>query len=226
MMSDARESITFPRFCDRTIRNRLPGEQAQKRMAPVPNNRPAVKDVKELETQHSAVMIICALSDPVSLLYTLRPRSLANHGGQISFPGGRQENGESLLNTAQRETAEEVGIPPDHYEVVGCLSPLFVPVSRYIIHPWLAFCDPRPEIRIRPMEVSEAFWVQLDDLLDEQKVKTREQILRNNKYKIPFWDIHSVVPLWGATAMITSEIVTLYRDFLNHKDRTSRCPPE
>lgn len=213
-MTDSNSPRSFPSFCKRAIRERLPGEHAQRKMAPVPDRRPGMKDLDGLSTRDSAVLILFSLLEPHAILYTVRHRQLPNHGGQISFPGGRQEPGESPVDTARRETAEEVGVLPDQYEINGCLSPLYVPPTRFIIHPWLAFCQDRPTLNVQTSEVYEAFWVPVRDLLDQQNIKTRELSYGDEKLTYPYWDVHRV-PLWGATAMITSEILALYRDFLD-----------
>jgi len=213
-MTDSSSPTSFPSFCKRAIRERLPGEQAQRKMAPVPDRRPGMKDLDGLSTRDSAVLILFSLLEPHAILYTVRHRQLPNHGGQISFPGGRQEPGEPPVDTARREAAEEVGIQPDQYEINGCLSPLYVPPTRFIIHPWLAFCQDRPTLNVQTSEVYEAFWVPVRDLLDQQNIKTRELSYGDEKLTYPYWDVHRV-PLWGATAMITSEILALYRDFLD-----------
>lgn len=206
-------SPTFQTFFERLNRNRLPGEKAQCRMAPVPEHRQGIQERNSVYSRHSAVLVLCALHEPSALLYTLRGEHLPNHGGQLSFPGGRQETGETLLETACREAEEEVGIPPDRYKVAGCLSTLYVPPSGFVIHPYIAFCDKRPSLSVQPSEVSEAFWIDMHDLDDDKNIKTRREIIRENQLLIPYWDIHSV-PLWGATAMITYEIITLYRNFI------------
>ena len=212
-MDKSRYPTSFPAFCSRTIGDCLPGVHAQRKMAPVPDRRPGMDDLEGLNPRGSAVLILFSLQDPHAILYTVRNEGLANHGGQISFPGGRQEPGEKPVDTARREAAEEVGIRSDQYELSGCLSPLYVTPSRFIIHPWLAFCEERPALKIQRSEVSEAFWVPVQELLDQQNIKTRELEHGDEKLSYPYWDVHRV-PLWGATAMITSEILALYRDFM------------
>jgi 8-oxo-dGTP pyrophosphatase MutT (NUDIX family) len=213
-MTDDPSPKSFVSYCNRVIREQLPGVTAQREMAPVPDRRPGMDDLGGLKTRDSAVLILFSLQEPHAILYTVRNEELPHHGGQISFPGGRQEPGETPIQTAQRETAEEVGIGPEQYKIVGCMSPLYVPPSRFIIHPWLAFCEDRPAISVPNDEVSEAFWVPLDDLLDPKKVKTRNLEYGGERLSYPFWDVHRV-PIWGATAMITSEILALYRDFID-----------
>ncbi len=212
-MPTDRFSSAFPSYCRRTIKAQLPGVRAQQKMAPAPDHRPDLDNLDGMNTRASAVLILFSLEDPHSILYTVRNEQLLHHGGQISFPGGRQEPDETPRETACRETAEEVGVHPHQYEITGCLSPIFVPPSQFIIHPWIAFCGERPAVSIQTTEVSEAFWVTMDDLLDQEKIKTRKLSYRQKTLTYPYWDVHRV-PLWGATAMITSEIVTLYHDFL------------
>jgi len=212
----SQEPNTFPSYCKALMRGPLPGREAQITMDPVPEERSLTPGKNNPDTRESAVLVLVSLDEPASILYTLRNSTLLNHAGQISFPGGRQERGEYPRDTARREAAEEVGIRPHQYEVAGWLSPLFVPPSNFVIQPLLAFCDERPAITIQPAEVSEAFWVPVRDLLNEKKIKTREHIVRGKSIQVPYWDIHSV-PLWGATAMITSELTTLYRRYLSYK---------
>ncbi|MDG5768109.1 CoA pyrophosphatase [Balneolales bacterium ANBcel1] len=209
---------TFSDYCKAVMERRLPGRDAQAAMAPVPDNRPDTSQLPESGVRQSSVLVLCSLEQPVSILYTLRNKTLTNHAGQISFPGGRQQPGEALRETAMRETAEEVGISPNQYEITGSLSPLFVPPSRFVIHPWLAFCRRRPRTIPRPEEVSDIFWVTAADLLDSGNIRTRDETFRNNRLRIPYWDVHSE-PLWGATAMITSELVALYHRFLTQHER-------
>lgn len=212
-MTSSRFSSVFPSYCDRVIRDGLPGVMAQKMMGSRPDRHPPVDELDGVDSRNSAVLVLFSLDEPHSILYTVRNEQLANHGGQISFPGGRQDPGETPLETAMREAEEEVGIRPDQYQIIGCLSPLFVPPSRFIIQPWLAFCDKRPPLTLHTREVSEAFWVDVDELMDFKKVKKRELLYLGEKLVYPYWDVHNV-PLWGATAMITSEIITIYRNFL------------
>lgn len=215
-MSSSRFPSAFPSYCSRVIRQQLPGVRAQQKMAPDPDNRPDLDNLDGLKPRVSAVLILFSLQHPHSILYTVRNQKLLHHGGQISFPGGRQDGNETPRETACREAAEEVGIHPHQYEIAGCLSPIFVPPSQFLVHPWIAFCDGRPDLSIQTSEVSEAFWVTMDDLLNQDKIKTGELSYRQKTLTYPYWDVHRV-PLWGATAMITSEIVALYRNFLDEE---------
>lgn len=204
---------SFPHFCTRMIRGNLPGIRAHREMDPSPERRPEPGALRQTPYRHSAVLVLVSLQDPMALLYTLRKETLQYHGGQISFPGGRQESDETTSETACREAEEEIGIHPFQYDIAGYLSPLFVPPSGFLIHPWLAFCDTRPEVTRQSSEVSEVFWIEMKQLLDRTNIKRQKRTVRNHTIEYPFWDVHRV-PLWGATAMITSEVITLYRRYL------------
>lgn len=206
----------FLEFLKNRLLNPLPGVEAQKIMAPVPDRGKRPEVSVEIDTTQSAVLILFTPlgEQNLEILYTLRSNKLAYHKGQISFPGGRTEEDESPVKTALRETHEEVGIDPGKIKVLGALSPLYVPPSNSIINPVAGYIESLPPLRLQESEVSEAFTIKLDELLSEIKRDKKDWLLRGQNYKVPYWNVHST-PLWGATAMITSEVVELYREFLS-----------
>ena len=104
--------------------------------------------------------------DHWALLLTRRAENLAAHSGQIAFPGGGIEDGESLENAAIRETEEEVGIPRDAVELIGRLDDL-VTNSGYLVAPFVGVIHEPTEYVIQQSEVVEVFEVPLDALLDQ-----------------------------------------------------------
>ncbi len=131
------------------------------------------------------------------------------HSGQISLPGGRREEGESLPATALREAAEEIGLIPETVEIVGQLSPLYTPPSNFYIFPFVAFSLSQPMFQPNPYEVAELIETPLSLLLDSANRKEEIRYFQNyGERRIPFFDIfgHQV---WGATAMILSEFLAL-----------------
>ncbi len=151
-------------------------------------------------------------SVPVFDLQTVlicRPEYGGVHSGQISFPGGRREGQESLKDTALRETMEEIGIPPESLEVIGQLSPLYIPVSNFCISPFVAFCLARPVFRLDPVEVAGLIEIPLKLFLDPAVYKEEIRYIQDyGERRIPFFDVfgHHV---WGATAMMLSEFLVL-----------------
>jgi len=126
------------------------------------------------------------------------------HGGQISLPGGSQEAGESLQETALREACEEIGAACTQIEVLGQLSPIYIPPSNFLVTPTVGFADQRPDFQCDPREVAELIEVPLSALFDRAVVKREPWTLRSVIVEVPFYQIgpHKV---WGATAMILSE---------------------
>lgn len=166
--------------------------------------------------RHNGVLIVLhENSGHIAALYTLRSDALNDHSGQICFPGGGSEPHETLEMAAIRELREEVGVALDPEEILLGLTPLYVPPSNNVIHPFVAYRRNLPDLELQQSEVSEAFPVHLDELTDVKKMKIENWEIMNTSTKVPFWNIHHV-PLWGATAMITNELVHLYNEFTGH----------
>jgi len=131
------------------------------------------------------------------------------HSGQISFPGGRRENGETLQTTALRETQEEVGVLPETLQLIGKLSPLYTAPSNFCIHPFIAFSSTRPPFSLDPKEVAELIETPLSLLLNPATCKQETWNFPNyGERRVSFFDVfgHKV---WGATAMMLSEFLVL-----------------
>ncbi len=130
------------------------------------------------------------------------------HGGQISLPGGSQEAGESLQETALREACEEVGAACAEVEVLGQLSSIYIPPSNFLVTPTVGHVAERPDFQCDPREVAELIEVPLGALFDRAVVKREPWTLRGATVEVPIYQIgpHKV---WGATAMILSEFSLL-----------------
>lgn len=202
----------------------LPGRNAQIAMAPEPVSASAsLRDMQAPPSaDDSAVLILLFPNEQQQpeLVLTLRTRSI-NHGGQLSFPGGRAEAEETPVDTALREAREEVGIIPADVQIIGKLSKLYVAHSHNHVTPVVGMLDYTPQLEPNPAEVAEAFSVELDSLLDKKNLTVEQWDLRDNAtYRVPYWDVHRV-PLWGATAMMLNEFLDLYRAFKS-QDAESR----
>lgn len=183
-------------------------------MAPeMADGRPDRWQVETL-CQQAAVLLLfyphTTYSDSeLHLVLTRRTEYPGVHSGQISLPGGRQEDGETLQATALREAHEEVGVSPQELQVIGKLSMLYTPPSNFCIQPFIAFSPARPEFELEAKEVAELIETPLSLLLNPKT--RRQEIWHFPNYgdrRVPFYDIfgHKV---WGATAMILSEFLTL-----------------
>jgi 8-oxo-dGTP pyrophosphatase MutT (NUDIX family) len=130
------------------------------------------------------------------------------HSGQISLPGGSQEPGESLQATALREACEEIGAACAEIDVLGQLSPIYIPPSNFLVTPTVGYASERPDFRCDSREVAELIEAPLSALFDRDVVKREPWNLRGVTVDVPFYQIgpHKV---WGATAMILSEFSLL-----------------
>lgn len=208
---------------EQALKGPLPGIIGQQKMVPEPANGP----IDRLETPDD-----CREASVLLLLYpvhnrknqpelhfalTRRPEYPGVHGGQISLPGGRREEGETPEETALRETNEEIGVLPETLEVLGQLSSLYIPPSNFCIYPFVAFCSTHPSFQLDDVEVAELIETPLSLLFNPAVQKSEIWHFENyGKRQIPFFEIfgHKV---WGATAMILSEFLTLLEDKFRNK---------
>lgn len=203
---------TFTEFLEVRLAAELPGWQAQLRMAPrVP--RLQEPSPQAPRTRDSAVLVLLVpAEEDYELLLTVRSSSLTHHGGQISFPGGRVEPGEDIPSAAMREAWEEVGLDVKALRHIGMLSPLYVSVSNSMVHPVIGVVPEKPKLVLNPDEVEEIVFAPLSNFASDQYFQLGRWTLGGRDVEVPYWEIHRV-PLWGATAMIISELLTVYGEY-------------
>lgn len=185
----------------------LPGLTAQVTMAPSPRPFQPPPDIQP--RQAAVLLLLYPLEGELHILLTLRASGLNHHGGQISFPGGGAEEGDlSLLETALREAQEEIGVTVEGLEVLGPLTPLYVPPSQNVIHPFVAYMPQRPEFHPDPLEVAGLLEVSLTTLLDPATRQEEDWSWREFPLHVPFYAVgeHKV---WGATAIVLAEFLAL-----------------
>lgn len=201
-------------FLHNRLKKPLPGRGAQITMRPTPleGARPRQMEAPENARPSSVLVLLFPNSEQQpELVLTLRSNEI-DHGGQISFPGGGAEEGETPAQTALRETQEEIGVTPESVTVIGQLSELYVPHSHNKILPVVGYTDTRPKFKLNPGEVEEVFAVEVESLLHKKNITEEIWELKHETFRVPYWTVHPV-PLWGATAMMLSEFLKLYREF-------------
>jgi len=165
-------------------------------------------------TRRSAVLVALFEEDgETEVVLTRRSLELRHHRGEIAFPGGRADAGESLLATALREAHEEVGLDPAEVTPVGWLHPLVSFVSASAIWPMVGTLARRPDLVPDPVEVERAFAVALSDLVGDGAF-VEERWRREGR---PGVDDEGFVPInffmvpgdliWGATARVLTELL-------------------
>jgi 8-oxo-dGTP pyrophosphatase MutT (NUDIX family) len=189
------------------LREELPGQQAQNRMAPelrLENNSG--------QYRNAAVMILLYTRN--GSWYTVlmrRPEYKGIHSNQVSLPGGKFEDGDAgLRETALRETGEETGIDDSRIRVLGYMSRLHIPVSGIEVLPVVGYFPGEPVFKPDPAEVAYLIEVPIKDLLDPQNTRETFRTLMCKLVKVPYFQIGDD-HVWGATAMILSEFLELIR---------------
>ena len=137
-------------------------------------------------------------------VFTRRRDDLKRHAGEISFPGGRRDPGESLLETALREAHEEVGLPPGAVEVVGALAPVGTFVTNYAIYPFVGVIEPGFEWIVQATEVAEVLEFSFDDLVEGHSLKRLSR--RGMSFETDVYEVDGHM-VWGATARILGDLL-------------------
>ena len=196
------------------LNDELPGRAAQELMAPRPIEESRFQENPNFPAKLGGVMMILFERDnDLWLPLIKRPEYDGHHSGQISFPGGKkEEQDKDLIETAFRETEEEVGIRKEHVEFLGTLSELFIIASNFKVLPTVGFLPESPTYRLEEKEVESVLEVSLTQLRDESKQGLEP--MRFGQYTIhsPYFDVegHQV---WGATAMMLSELLAIVDHF-------------
>ena len=192
----------------------LPGRAGQEKMIghvlPVPRQAPD-------HARLSAVLcLLFPLNNELHVTLMKRREDHTAHSGQVSFPGGRQEPTDPDLRfTALRETYEEIGVPGPSVEVLGPLTPLYIPVSNFKVFPYLGYLPHRPEYVLSHAEVSYTVEVPLRELFNPATKARRDVISPAIKQVIPNVNAYVLgdgTVIWGATAMMLSELETLFSE--------------
>ena len=190
----------------------LPGLEAQLRMAPQPRAGWDPLKFPDDARAGAALLLVYPHDLTVHLALTVRGSGLRNHTGQVSFPGGRVDDGETFEQAAVRETYEEIGVDPRTIEILGRLTPLHIPVSRYILHPIVGCTSIRPAFQRAEWEVARIIEVPVSRLRDARTVKReiRTRVVNGQTIDIdvPFYDVDGE-KIWGATAMVLAEFCAI-----------------
>lgn len=165
----------------------------------------------------SAVLcLLYPIETALNMLLIRRIEDGKAHSGQISFPGGRQDPTDADLRvTALREANEEVGIMSAVVDIIGALTPLYIPVSNFQVYPFVGFATQRPEFNLSQSEVAGILEPSIDLLLHPESktvVNVTSPALPDVNMKVRAYRLEENI-VWGATAMIISELEAILEEY-------------
>jgi 8-oxo-dGTP pyrophosphatase MutT (NUDIX family) len=143
-------------------------------------------------------------------VFIRRPQTVVHHKGQIAFPGGHVEDGETAAEAALREAWEEVGVIPGTVRVLGALTPLYIPPSGYCIYPFVGVTDVPPVFTPQEGEVDEIIEAPLAHFFEPDTLRHETWPFDIGPRRVPFYAFgpHKI---WGATAMVVSELMDILK---------------
>ncbi len=161
--------------------------------------------------QAAVLLLLYPHEEQLWLPLTVRSYSLAQHRGEVSLPGGAADPGDTdLVATALRETEEELGIDPQRVTVLGNLTPFYIPASNYELLPVVGYVPCLPPLRPNPAEIAEVLQIPLALLGDRSIVDQEIWVVRGRQMRVEFFRLHGH-KVWGATALLLSELVARIR---------------
>lgn len=152
-------------------------------------------------------MLVYPKNDIAHLVLIVRNSYSGVHSSQIAFPGGKVDpEDKSFVETALRETFEEIGISPNEINVIRSFSEIFIPPSNFLVYPFLGFSTQNLSFIPDPKEVATIIECPLSELLnDENKILKRMATSYSKNIEVPAYQVNEHI-VWGATAMILSEL--------------------
>lgn len=197
------------------LQGALPGLSQQLAMAPPYREVPNEAWVRAQNPKEAAVLLLLfERSGDWQLLFTKRVAYPGVHSAQISFPGGKMEAVDlSKQQTALRETEEEVGVSAQQIELLGPLTPLYIPPSNFLVDPFVGRLTEAPRWVPQASEVAEIVEIPLNYLLQTNARTERNIVVGNGQRTVPgfVWEEHFI---WGATAMMLEEFLTVVQTAL------------
>jgi 8-oxo-dGTP pyrophosphatase MutT (NUDIX family) len=161
-------------------------------------------------TKDAAVLAPLFHGDDGELRVVLTRRSgrLRNHRGEVAFPGGRVDEGETTVAAALREAEEEIDLPRDRVEILGSIEPLTTVVSSSLITPYIGYVDTLPPLRANAGEVDRVFHVALAELVHPECYREEIWDFPDGTFPVWFFDVEDDT-VWGATSRMLRRLLDL-----------------
>ncbi|MDR6761571.1 8-oxo-dGTP pyrophosphatase MutT (NUDIX family) [Flavobacterium sp. 2755] len=199
----------FLQYVPNLIPVELPAESAHAKMAPLERIQ-ALKnlDIDAKNPRIAAVMMLFyPKKEKTHLILIVRNAYNGVHSSQIAFPGGKYElTDRDYQETALRETSEEIGVSPEKIEIIKHFTPMYIPPSNFLVHPYLGIAKEELVFYPDAREVAGVLELPLSVFLDDEIIiETKLSTSYGNDILVPAFNIQNHI-VWGATAMILSEL--------------------
>ncbi|MFD0993637.1 NUDIX hydrolase [Tenacibaculum geojense] len=192
---------------------KLGGRVSQFKLVPELRIKISEEKIKAANPREASVLALFYPDAHKQTRFLLTQRASYNgtHSAQISFPGGKTEPNETLKETALREAEEEIGLRNNNVTIIRSLSPTYIPPSNFMVTPFMGFSETRPKFKPNH-EVSELIEVLAEDLINDSNLSSVSmKTSYMDKIDVPCFTFNSHI-VWGATAMILSEIKDLLKE--------------
>ena len=196
----------------------LPGLSSQVKMSPPYRLELMERQKEAIKTAKNAGVLALFYPDKTqttNLVLILRRTYKGVHSAQVGFPGGKFETDDlSLEHTALRETYEEIGVPINDMTIIKEMTSMYIPPSNFNVHPFIGFTKKTPEFLKQDDEVEDLIEVTLSHFIDDSIViSTSVPTSYNINVEVPAFQLNGHI-VWGATAMILSELKDLLKKTL------------
>ncbi|MDG2343374.1 MAG: CoA pyrophosphatase [Flavobacteriales bacterium] len=185
----------------------LPGFEAHLELAPY-RKKVELNIKKNNPKIASTLLLLYPNHNDIYFCLIERQTYKGTHSNQISFPGGKNEIGETIKDTALRECNEEIGVQIDEINIIGELTQVYVPPSNFLIHPFVGYCDFKPNFKPNTREVKSIVEIRVNDLYKSELIKKTKMSFgpKDQRFQVdvPYMDLNNKI-VWGATSVILNE---------------------
>lgn len=190
----------------------MPGWKAQSLMAPAARLSNEAYLIQNPEHKSGSVLLLLFNEKDTAKFIMIERTDVGVHSGQVGLPGGKFETSdETLVATALRETNEEIGVDINSVSMIGQLSELYIPVSKYRVQPFVGFVHSKPQLNPNPEEVKSVIIADAGDFLNDSIVSRKEFKTSYGLLEAPYY-AYGNFEIWGATSMILSEFIFLLKN--------------